>query len=184
MQLTTLFNYWHYLALLIVVLIFAGGIFSAYKQKEEKLVFPIIISTALISTLLGVFSLILVDKYTKKVSVFKVENKRLLSIEKISYSGIVKNDGNHEIGEVIVEIKLINKGHATGNVKGGNYFKSSGFFGFFTGGANLSYKPQTIIKEFVVAKNLKPGQAEPFRVYFDWPPYFTSVADFVTVKGH
>ncbi|MDD3835877.1 MAG: DUF2393 family protein, partial [Sulfurimonas sp.] len=108
MQLTTLFNYWHYLALFIVILIFAGGIFSAYKQKEKKLVFPIIISTALISTLLGVFSIILVDKYTKKVSVFKVENKRLLSMEKISYSGIVKNDGNHEIGEVIVEIKLIN----------------------------------------------------------------------------
>jgi len=184
MQLTTLFNYWHYVALLIVILVFAGGMFSAYKQKNKKLVFPIAVSAALVSTLLGVFLIILVDKYTKKVSIFKVENKRLLSIEKISYSGKVRNDGNYEIGEVIVEIKLINKGHVTGNVKGGNYFKSSGFFEFFTGGSNLSYKPQTIIKEFVVAKNLKPGQTKSFRVYFDWPPYFRQVADFVTVKGH
>ncbi|MCK9490592.1 MAG: DUF2393 domain-containing protein [Sulfurimonas sp.] len=184
MQLTTLFNYWHYIALLIVILIFAGGIFSAYKQKDQKLVLPIVISTTLISLLLGVFSIVLVDKYTKKVSISKVENKRLLSIEKIAYSGIVRNEGNHEIGEVVVEIKLINKGHATGNVKGGNYFKSSGFFGFFTGSGNPSYKPQTIIKEFVVAKNLKPGQSESFRVYFDWPPYFRHVADFVTVEGH
>lgn len=184
MQLITLFNYWHYIALLITVLIFLGGIISAYKQTNKKLIFPIVVSSVLISTLIGVFSIIMVDKYTKKVSIFKVENKRLLSIEKISYSGIVKNEGNHEIGEVIVEIKLVNKGHATGNVKGGSFFKSSGFFDFFTGGANVLYRPQTIVKEFVVAKNLKPGQAEPFRVYFDWPPYFSSVADFVTVKGH
>ena len=146
MQLITLFNYWHYIALLIVLLIFTAGIFLAYKQKNQKLIFPIALSTALISTLLGVFSIVLVDKYTKKVSIFKVENKRLLNIEKISYSGIVKNEGNHEIGEVVVEIKLINKGHATGNVKGGSFFKSSGFFNFFTGGANILYKPQTITK--------------------------------------
>lgn len=184
MQLTTLFNYWHYIALLIVILMFAAGIFSAYRQENKKLVFPIVISTTLISLLFGVFSVILVDKYTKKVAIYKVENKRLLSIEKIAYSGIVKNEGNHEIGKVIVEIKLVNKGHATGNVKGGSFFKSSGFFDFFSGGANILYAPQTIEKKFVVATNLKPGQAQDFRVYFDWPPYFRSVADFVTVSGH
>ena len=181
MQLTTLFNYWHYIALLIVSFIFTVGIFSAYKQKNKKLVFPIVVSTALISILLSVILIVMVDKYTKKISIFNVENKRLLSIEKISYSGIVKNNGNHEIGEVIVEIKLINKGHTTGNLKGGSYFKSSGFF---TGGVNISYKPQTIIKEFIVTKNLKPGQARAFRVYFDWPAHFRQVTDFVTVKGY
>lgn len=184
MQLITLFNYWHYIALLIVMFIFLGGIFSAYRQKDKKLAFPILISTILISTVLGVFSIVIVDKYTKKVSISKVENKRLLSIEKIAYSGIVRNDGNHEIGRVIVEIKLVNKGHATGNVKSGSFFKSSGFFGFFTDGANFTYRPQTIVKEFVVAKNLKPGEAVPFRVYFDWPPYLRHVSDFVTVEGH
>ena len=47
------------------------------------------------------------------------------------YTGIVKNEGKHEIGEVTIEIKLVNKGHATGNVKGGNFYKPSGFFEFF-----------------------------------------------------
>ena len=44
-------------------------------------------------------------------------------------------------------------------------------------------KPQSITKEFIVAKNLKPGTAEPFRVYFDFPPYFRSVSQFTEVSG-
>jgi hypothetical protein len=123
-----------------------------------------------------------VDKYTKKVGLYKLKNKRLLSTEQIIYTGIVKNEGNHKIGEVIFEIKLVNKGHATGNVKGGNFYKTSGFWDFF-GGSNKMYKPQSITKEFVVAKNLKPGDAKSFRVYFKYPPYFRSVADFAEVSG-
>ncbi len=71
-------------------------------------------------------------------------------------------------------------GH-TGNVKAGSFFTPSGISDFF--GAGVLYKPQVITKEFVVAKNLKPGQSESFRVYFDYPPYFKNVAHFSTVKG-
>ncbi|CAI6157016.1 MAG: hypothetical protein SPLUMA2_SPLUMAMAG2_00658 [uncultured Sulfurimonas sp.] len=55
------------------------------------------------------------------------------------------------------ELKLVNRGHATGNVKGGNFYKASGFLDFFTSGFNKVSKPQSIVKEFVVARNLKPG---------------------------
>lgn len=181
---TTLFNYWHYTILAIILLIFIGGVISSFKQTNKKLVFPMLISVSLITAVLAGFSIVVVDKYTKMPKLYKLENKRLLSIEKIVYTGIVKNEGNHEIGEVTIEIKLVNKGHATGNVKGGNFYKPSGFMDFFSGGANILYKPQTIVKEFVVATNLKPGEAKPFRVYFGWPPYFRSVAEFVKVSGH
>lgn len=181
---TTLFNYWHYIVLSIILLIFIGGMVSAFRQTNKKLIFPMIISVSLISVLLVGFSIVVVDKYTKIPKVYKLENKRLLSIEKIVYTGIVKNEGNHEIGTVKIEIKLVNKGHATGNVKGGNFYKPSGFFDFFSSGKDILYKPQTIIKEFVVATNLKPGEAKAFRVYFEWPPYFRSVAQFVKVMGH
>ena len=180
----TLFNYVHYLALAVVALIFVLGIISALTQKDKKMVFGMLVSTVVVSVFLAVFSVLVVDKYTKEVKLYRLKNKRLLSIEKIVYTGIVKNTGNFEIGKVTFEIKLVNKGHATGNVKGGNFYKSSGFLDFFSGGYNLNFKPQSITKEFVVAKNLKPGEAKSFRVYFDYPGYFRSVAQFSKVWGN
>ncbi len=180
----TLFNYWHVIVLGIILLIFILGVVASFKQPNKKLIFPMIFSVALICTLLAGFSIIVVDKYTKIVKLHKMKNKRLLGIEKIVYTGIVKNEGNFEIGEVTFEIKLVNKGHATGNVKGGNFYKPSGFFDFFSGKSIREYKPQSITKEFVVAKHLKPGEAKAFRVYFDYPPYFRSTAQFAKVYGH
>ncbi len=180
----TLFNYWHFIFLGIVFLIFIGGLIASFRQSEKKLILPMIISVTLVSIFLAFFSVLVVDKYTKKVEIFKLKNKRLLSTEQIIYTGFVKNTGNHTIGTVTFQIKLVNRGHATGNVKGGNFYKPSGFFDFFGGGMGMSNdKPQSITKEFVVAKNLKAGTAKSFRVYFKYPPYFRSVADFAEVSG-
>ncbi len=180
----TLFNYWHFVVFGVLLLILIGGVIASLKQPVKKLVAPMIMSVTLIVTLIAGFSVVVVDKYTKKASLHKLKNKRLLSSEKIIYTGIVSNDGLHEIGTVTFEIKIVNKGHATGNVKGGNFYKASGFFDFFSGGANILYRPQTITKEFVVAKNLKPGQAKAFRVYFDYPPYFKQVSQFAKLYSH
>lgn len=180
----TLFNYWHFIVFGVIFLLFALGIISALKQKSTKLKLGMIFSVTLISLFLAIFSVVVVDKYTKIVKLYKMENKRLLSTEQIIYTGIVKNEGNYEIGKVTFEIKLVNKGHATGNVKGGNFYKASGFFDFFSGGYNLKFKPSSITKEFVVAKNLKPGEAQSFRVHFRYPPYFRSTSQFAKVWGH
>ena len=177
-------NIWHYVVLAVIFLIFLGGIYASLQQKEPKMRLGMIFSVTLISLFLGVLSIFVIDKYTKKVELFKVKNKRLLSIEKIIYTGFVKNTGNYPIGKVTFSVKLVNKGHATGNVKGGNFYKPSGFLSFFTEGLNMKTKPQTVEKEFIVAKNLKPGQAKAFRVYFNYPPYFSSTAQFLKVWGH
>ncbi len=180
----TAFNYWHLIVALVILLIFIGGVISSFKQTNKKLVVPMLISVTLISMLVLAFSVVVVDKYTKIPKLYKLSSKRLLSIEKVVYRGIVKNEGNHKIGKVYLEIKLVNKGHVTGNVKGGSYFKASGFFDFFSGKSKAFSKPQSITKEFLVAKNLKPGEAKTFRVHFGWPPYFRSVSDFTKVYGH
>jgi hypothetical protein len=165
--------------------IYAGGVVFALKQGTSKIVVPMIISVSVIFLISVGFSIVAVDKYTKIAKLYKLENKRILNQEKIMYSGIVKNEGNHEIGEVTFEIKLVNKGHVTGNVKAGSFFKPSGFFDFFSGGGfERSYKPQQIIEEFVVAKNLKPGESKEFRVYFDYPAYFQSVSPFSKLYAH
>ncbi len=178
-----LLNMIHFIVLGVILFIFIGGLNTVKNQKNKKLKFPMLISVTLISLFLAVFSIFVVDKYTKIAKVYKLENKRLLNIEKVVYTGIAKNEGNYEIGEIILEIKLVNKGMAVGNVKAGSFFKASGFGDFFSGGSNLLYKPQTVTHEFVVAKNLKPGESKAFRVYFAWPPYFRSVAQFTKVYG-
>ena len=179
-----LLNYWHYIFLGISFFILIFGVISALRQEKKKLILPMLISTVIVSVFLAFFSVIIVDKYTKKVEVVKIKSKRLLSTEQIIYSGIIKNVGNHPIGKVTIEIKLVNKGHATGNVKGGNFYKPSGFFDFFSSGMGMERStPQTITKTFIIATNLKAGARKPFRVYFKYPGDFRSVSNFVEVSG-
>ncbi len=180
----TAFNYWHFITFGVIFLMFITGTLNALKQKEKKIKVGMFISVLVITSLLAVFSVLVVDKYTKKVSLYKLKNRRLLSTEQIIYSGVVKNKGNHLIGKVTFQIKLVNRGHLAGNVRAGSFYKSSGFFDFFSHGLNMRTQPQSITKEFVVAKNLKPGVSQAFRVYFKYPPYFRGTSQFTKVWGH
>lgn len=181
----TLFNAWHYGILVITFIILLSGMIVAFREHNSKIKVQIIFSFLLVSTVIAGFGIFAVDKYTKIAKLYKLENKRNLSTEKIMYSGVVKNEGNYEIGEVVFEIKLVNKGHVSGNVKGGSFFKPSGFFDFFSGESiSAKSKPQQVIHEFVVARNLRPGESQDFRVYFDYPPYFSSVSHFSKLYAH
>jgi len=180
----TLLNIWHYVVLAVIVLLAIFGIYRALKEPKAKVRYSMVFAVTLISLFLAVLSIFVVDKYTKKVKLYDLKNRRLLSIERISYTGVVKNVGDYPIGKITLEIKLVNKGNATGNVKGGSFYKPSGFFGFFTNGFGVDRtKPQTVVKEFVVARNLKAGQAHRFYVHFRYPGYFSSVAQFTKVTG-
>lgn len=180
----TLFNYWHYTVLFFLFLLFISMVVVSFKQPKKKLILPMLFSSVLVISLLTVFGLIVVDKYTKIVGLYKLDNKRLLSTEQIVYTGIVRNDGNHMIGTVTFTIKLVNQGHATGKVKSTNFYSPKGFYEFFIEDSQSNAKPQTVLKEFVVARNLKPGAAESFRVHFKYPPYFRNTSQFASVSGH
>ena len=178
----TLFNYWHYITLFIILVVFVLIVRQIFKGTNKKLVMPMIFSVVLVTSLATFLAITVIDKYTKQVSLHKLKNKRLLSTEQIIYTGLVRNDGNHKIGKVYLEIKLVNKGSAIGNVKGSSFYQTSDFWDFL-GGMNKVKRPQSIKKEFVVAKNLKPGQVKSFRVYFRYPAYFRSVSQFSEVTG-
>lgn len=180
----TLLNYWHFITFGVIFLMFIAGAVGAMKQEEASVKVGMFVSVAVVCLFLGGFSIIVVDKYTKTVKLYKLKNKRLLLTEQIVYTGIVKNEGKHKIGRVTLELKLVNRVYAIGNVKGGNLYKSSGFFDLFTTGFNKVSKPQSVKKEFVVATDLKPGIAKAFRVYFRYPPYFRNTAGFTKVWGH
>lgn len=174
----------HYIILFVVFLIFALGTFAAFKQSNKKLLLPMILSVTLVSVLIGAISIAAAEKYTKKVKLIKIDNRRYLTQEKISYFGLVKNIGKYKVAKVYLKIKLVSGGHGTGNVKPGNFYKTSSFWDFLGKGADILYKPTTIEKDFVVAKNLKPGEVAPFRVTFKYPPYFKNTSNFIKVYAH
>lgn len=180
----TAFNYWHFIVLSLIFILFLLGSYNAIQQKDTKTKLGMFFTVSLVTLFLAIFSVIIVDKYTKHVKLYKLKNRRLLSTEQIIYSGIVKNVGHHRIGKVTFEIKLVNQGNATGGMKGKVFYKSSGLFDFFNNGLHLKSKPQSLTKEFVVARNLKAGEIKVFRVYFKYPPYFRSPSQFPKVWGH
>jgi len=174
---------WHYAALLIGIIVFIITVLLAFNEKRPSIRNSIIFSSFLVNIMIGFILMMALDKYTKKAQVYNLQNHRLLQTEQIVFTGVVKNEGNYMIGRVELEIKLVNRGHVSGNVKGGTFYKPSGFAEMF-GSATRDYQPQTLIETPVLAENLKPGEARRFRVAFEYPPYFKGVTQFTRIYAH
>ncbi len=181
----TYFTFWHYIALLIGVVLFVLGVMVSFKEKKSSVRNSMIFSVFLVSTLVIAFSMMAIDKYTKIVKLSDIKNRRILSNETIVFTGYVENVGNYTIGQVEVEVKLVNKGHVTGNVKAGSFYKPSGFFDFFSSSENKrENRPQKQIVKYVVSTELKAGKSEFFRVSMPYPPYFKHVSFFTSATAH
>jgi len=182
---STLFNIWHYFAIFVALLIFIGGVVLAFQEKNLKYRVQAVFAFFLISIFVGIFSIYAVDMYTKEAKIYRLDSKRILSSEKIMFTGVVKNEGDYEIGEVVIEIKLVNRGEATGSLKTGEFFKPSGLSEFFSySNLHKDAKPQQITQESVIAKNLKPGETRDFAVYLEYPPYFSGISHFSKIYVH
>lgn len=185
MSLTTHFTIWHYAVLIASFIVFLLLIIVSLQQKKRNIILPMIFSSFLVMALVTIFMLSALDKYTKKVELTGLDNRRLLMSEKIVYSGYVTNVGDYTVGKVTVEFKLVNQGHLAGNFKeGASYFKPSGLVEFFGGGDRKGYKPQKIVENVVVARNLEPGKTKYFSVTMDFPPYFKNVMHFQRIFAH
>ncbi len=176
----------HYLVLGIIALLFVLSVILSLKEKNLKIRHSMILASFVAMSVLAGFLMFAIDKYTKKAQIRGLKNTRLLMNEAIVYSGYAYNVGKYTIGKIKLEIKLVNRGHVTGNVKGGNFYKPSGLADFFGGGdtAKRKNRPQSIIRTFTVAKNLKPGKAKYFSVKMPYPPYFEYTADYTRVFAH
>ncbi|MDD5717507.1 MAG: DUF2393 family protein [Sulfuricurvum sp.] len=179
----TYLTIWHYAALLIGVIVFLLTVVLAFNEKRASTRNSIIISSIAVNLLLAFIIMMALDKYTKKAVVYNFSNYRLLQTEQIVFTGVVKNAGDYTIGRVELEIKLVNKGHATGNVKGTNFYKASGLGDMF-GETIREYQPQTLIETPIIAENLEPGETRRFRVAFPYPPYFKGVTEFTRIFAH
>ncbi len=165
------FTILHWITLLILLIIFILLCIVALKQTNKKIIFSMLFANFLVISMLGIFSMFVLDKYTKVARLENITQKRILMTESFSISGQVRNIGKFTIGRCKLEVKLVNNPVSGGNLGGSNMFNpTSGLKELF--GRKTNPKPNTVINEFVIAKNLKSGELRNFTVTMPYPPYF------------
>lgn len=175
----------HYLVLMILAIMFILSVAYILKEKRAKVMFSLIISSFLVFGMLAGFSMMALDKYTKKVKITGLKNRRILNNESIVYKGYVTNTGDYTVAQVEYKIKIVNMGHALGRLKGSTIFTPSSFLDFIgTSDAKKSQRAQKIERSFIIAQNLEPGKTKSFMVTMPFPPYFRQVSDYKYIYAH
>jgi len=183
---STYFTFWHWTAITIFSIVFLILVLMSLKEKNQKNILSMIFASFLVIITAGVFTMMAIDKYTKKATLYGVKNTRILRNETIVFTGFVKNKGDYTIGNIVLTVKLVNRGHVTGNVRAGSLYKPSGMLDFLSsfGDNSRKHKPQKVEETFVVAKNIEPGKATYFRVEMPFPGYFKHVSEFTSITAH
>ena len=174
----TYFTFWHYGAVIAFSLLLITLIVLTLRKPQStskaSLIFTYIL--VILGFMFGV--LLIIDHYTKKITLSNVKDHRFLPTEKIFFMGSVRNSGDYTIGEVSVEIKIVNKD--TPALQGKPSYQSNAFAELI---GDERAKPSYLIVTEVVATDLKPGQRKEFRIIMPHPSYFKGYTSYVRAYG-
>jgi len=166
----TYFTILHWITLIVFLLLFILLVIVSKKETNPKIFWSMVFSSFLVTSMLALFSMFVLDKYTKKAKLINITHKRVLLNETIMFFGQVQNVGRFKIGHCKLEVKMVNNALNLNNISGKTFYApKSGLGSLFT---NKEEKPSTIIKDFTIAKNLKPGEIRNFSATMPYPPYF------------
>jgi hypothetical protein len=177
---STYFTLWHYLFTGLIVLSFIVATVLTLLKRDLPYKGSIIFVYFLSGAALLFIAILIIDSSTKLPTLVSVEGHRYLPKEKIIFTGRVRNSGKYPIGEVSVEIKLINKDTGVSS-KDPTY--QSNAFAELMGDKGLQAKPSFTIHTEVVATNLKPGHSKKFWIALPYPPYFKGHNEDIKVYG-
>lgn len=165
------FTILHWFTLLILFVLFILITIIALKQTNKKILLSMLFSNFLVIIMLGVFSMYVLDKYTKVARLENVTQKRILMTESLTISGKIRNIGNFKINKCKLEVKIVNNALTGGDVQGSSVFSPTSGLSFLFGNKKNS-RPSTIIKEYLIAQNFKKGELKNFSISMRYPPYF------------
>jgi uncharacterized membrane protein len=161
---------WHWMTIFFFFALFVTLVIVSSREKKQKIFLSLVFASFLVTATAGVFSVFVLEKYTKKVSLEKISHKRIVRNDTIRFSGRIKNTGKYPVKKVILEIKIVNNAMQSTKLKGATLYKPSGFGEISSKGGDR--KVTQILEKRVVATNLNPGISRSFSVTFDYPPYF------------
>jgi hypothetical protein len=172
----------HWIGVVFFILLFFILSLLAMKEKSPKIRNSMIFSAFILSLFGAVISIFVLDKYTKKAKILSYSQKRVLSTEKIQFSGRVQNIGNFKIKECAITVKLSNNAMKMGRPKNA-FFKPSSSLGMLFSDKK-DEKPSVIKEDFIVATNLKPKQIKNFRINMNYPPHMNAPGLKLTINCH
>lgn len=88
------FTVLHWLTLAILLVLFILISIIALKQTNRKILLSMLFSNFLVITTLAVFSMFVLDKYTKQARLEDMTQKRVLITESLVLSGKIRNIGH------------------------------------------------------------------------------------------
>ncbi len=160
----------HWIAVALFIVIFLILSLLAIKETKFKTALSMILISFVLVILGIVFSLFILDKYTKKAKLLNVKHSKITLHESIQVRGSVKNIGNFKIGYCNLELKIINI--FTKKIQKGSMFAPRTSFGEMFSKENSKIKSNFVEKTFKIAKNLKPNESQKFSVSLKYPSYF------------
>lgn len=177
----TYFTFWHYGATVIILLLLLVSIIITLRQNNLSSKGSIVFVYLLVAFGILFTAILVIDNYTKKVTLSNLEDHRFYATEEIIFTGTVRNTGDYPVGEVSVEIKIVNKDSAA---KAGEPAYQSNAFAELIGDKGLKDKRSFLTVTEVVATNLKPGQRKDFRIAMPHPSHFKGYSHYVRVFGN
>ncbi len=161
----------HWIAIAIIFILFFLFLILTLQNRDEKssLLAPILTNIFAMS-ILGFFSMYILDKYTKIAELDNVVQKKILVNESFAISGQIRNIGHFEIARCTLEVKVSNGAIEKTGTDSAIFVPKSIFDGLFKRNSDEIQVDTT--KEFVIAENLYPGEMRNFTVFMRYPPSF------------
>jgi hypothetical protein len=161
----------HWFAIISLFVLFIFFCILAFQQTSRKILISMLFSNFLVISMLAVFSMFVIDKYTKIAQLENVVQKRILITESFTLRGQLRNIGSFDIGTCKIAVKLVNNAISGGELGGSSVFKPTAGLDFLFS-SKKDTRPSTIIQEFIIAKNFRKGELKNFSVSMRYPPYF------------
>jgi hypothetical protein len=156
----------HWIVGAIFLLLFLILTLLSIREKNLKTMVAMIFSSFLLTVSATVISMIVLDKYTKKVKILTYTTQKDLAHESVIVRGVLQNVGKYEVGYCTLEIRVSNNPRGR---RASSYFtptKSLDFMG------DVGNKVSSVTVEEDVAENLAPGEKKKFFTSVRYPTYF------------
>ena len=168
----TYFTILHWMSLVFFVLLFALLVYLSKKETSQKTFYSMVFASFLVVTVAFVFSIFVLDKYTKKAALYNVSNQRMYNTEEMIVKGQVQNVGRFPIGTCEITIRLVNNALGSGGgISGSDVFKPQSWLDFTSDKKKQTSNVLEISR--VIATDLEPSQSSDFFIRFDYPPSFS-----------
>lgn len=176
----TYFTIVHIITLLILLVFFVLLFLVALRETRKKVFWAMIFANFLVVSTLAVFSMLVLDKYTKKARIENFSQRRVLRNETIVFTGKIRNIGKFTIGKCKLEIRLVNNPITSKKLGSSDVFKPTTGLDF----ATKQGKASTVKKIFVIAKGLKSKELKNFSVSMPYPAYFAKASAHHYLRCH